>query len=216
MKYDLVIFDLDGTILDTLSDLAAACNEALRQNGYPERSREEVRTFVGNGVARLIQLAVPSGTPEDAVQRTLDSFRTYYAKHSNDTTHPYPGIPALMKALRDHGARVAVNSNKPDAAVQPLCAHHFPGLYDAALGEREDIPRKPSPEGARRLMARFGIDPARTLYVGDSQVDLLTAQNAGIDCAWAAWGFRRADELDGLSAPHAFQNTEELKTFIFE
>lgn len=216
MKYDLVVFDLDGTTLDTLADLAAACNAALGQGGYPARTLDEVRRFVGCGVARLIELALPEGAPEEARERTLAAFKDYYAQHINDATKPYPSILSLFQALKDAGVHTALNSNKLDSAVQSLCARHFPGLYEAALGERAGTPRKPSPEGVRQLMALFGALPDRTLYVGDSQIDLLTAQNAGVDCAWVSWGFRRREELDGLSVPHTFDRAEDLKKFILE
>lgn len=214
MKYDLVVFDLDGTVLNTLQDLAASCNYALSVCGYPVRTVDEVRRFVGSGIARLIELAIPKNAPEGAHAQVLSIFKEHYAVHSNDTTKPYPGIPQLLAALRDAGVHVTLNSNKIDTAVQPLCALHFAGLYEAALGEQPGVPRKPAPDGVHKLMDRFHADPARTLYIGDSQIDILTAQNAGVDCAWVSWGFRKREELGDLPVPHAFDNVQALQDYI--
>lgn len=214
MKYELVIFDLDGTLLNTLEDLAAAADYALSRAGFPLRSREEVRRFIGNGVARLIRRAVPEGTTDEVCRSVLEDYRAYYAAHVNVHTRPYPQIPELLADLHAAGIGVAVNSNKPDAAVQALCAAHFDGLFDLALGERADIPKKPAPDGALKLMRALNAAPGRTLYVGDGDADLMTAQNAGIDCAWVSWGYRRRDELAGLDIPRAFGNARALADFI--
>ena len=216
MRYDLVIFDLDGTILDTLDDLAAAANAALAQGGYPQRTRDEVRRFIGNGVARLMKRALPEGSPDDVCSLALQRFNDYYARHLNDHTVPYDGIADLFASLRGAGVRVAVNSNKPDAAVQSLCRDHFDGLIEMALGERPEIPRKPAPDGARRIMEALGVSAERTLYVGDGDSDILTAEKAGVDGAWVSWGFRRREELTGLRIPHAFDSIASLKTFLLE
>lgn len=216
MRYDLVIFDLDGTILDTLDDLASAANAALRKSGFPARTRDEVRRFVGNGVANLMRRALPEGTPDDVCARVLADFRAHYRAHVNDATVPYAGIPALFEALRAAGIAIAVNSNKPDDAVRTLCEVHFPGLLSMALGERPEIPRKPAPDGAMRIIGALGAAPERTLYVGDGDSDILTARNAGIDAAWVSWGFRRREELKGLSIPRAFDSVEALKAYILE
>ena len=216
MKYELVIFDLDGTLLNTLEDLATAADYALTHAGFPTRSREDVRRFIGNGVARLIRRAVPEGTPEDVCETVLADYRQYYSGHVNVHTRPYPGIVELLRAIKAAGTRVAVNSNKPDAATRALCDAHFPGLIDLALGERAGTPKKPDPVGARLLMDSLHIAPARTLYVGDGEADLMTAQNAGIDCAWVSWGYRRAEELEGLSIPRAFDSAEALSDYILK
>ena len=214
MRYDLVIFDLDGTLLNTLGDLAWAANEALAEAGFPRRSEEEVRTFIGNGVARLIKRAVPEGTPDHEVEAVLARFKRIYMENVDVRTVPYPGIPALLEKLKAMGIRLAVNSNKVDAATQKLCDAHFPGLLDMALGEREGIPRKPAPDGAFHIMKSLGAEPGRTLYVGDGDADLLTAQNARIDCAWVSWGFRKREELQGIDIPRAFDSVEALEGFI--
>lgn len=216
MKYDLIIFDLDGTLLNTLDDLADACNAALKEAGYPERSREDVRRFIGNGVARLIRQALPKSAGDDVSEQVLARFKVIYLEHVNDKTKPYPGIPELLKELRMKGIKVAVNSNKVDAATQLLLKDHFDGLIDLGLGEQPDIPKKPAPDGAMRIMAELDAQPERTLYVGDGDADILTAQNAAIDGAWVSWGYRRCEELEGLELPRAFDTVEELKSYILK
>ena len=216
MKYDLIIFDLDGTILNTLDDLAFACNAALVEAGFPARSREEIRRFIGNGVARLIRRAVPEGTGDDVCERVVARFKAIYLDHVNDHTLPYPGIPELLKALKQQGVRIAVNSNKVDAATQLLIAHHYGGLFDYVLGERPDIPKKPAPDGAQKIMAALNVSPDRVLYVGDGDADIRTAQNANIDGAWVSWGYRRREELTGLKIDRAFDTVEALRAFLME
>lgn len=216
MKYDLAIFDLDGTILNTLDDLANAVNYALELHGFPARTIEEVRRFVGNGVANLISRAVPAGTDEAECAAVLTDFKARYRKHVNDLTRPYPGIPELLKALRDAGMKVGVNSNKFDLALQNLCRIHFDGLYDLAAGECETTPKKPDPTAAKRMMAELRVSPERTIYIGDSAVDLETAKNAGIDGAWVSWGFRRREEMQGIEAANTFDSVAELKAFLLK
>jgi len=214
MKYALVIFDLDGTLLDTLDDLTRAVNHALDLQGFPQRTREEVRHLIGNGIASTMRRAVPEGTGEAAFRQALSDFRDYYLSHVNVSTRPYDGIPALLDGMERAGIRAAVNSNKVDRATQALCQAHLPGRFACVLGEQPDIPKKPAPDGALRIVRRLGADPARTLYVGDGETDIQTAANAGIDCAWAAWGYRRASELGGLAVPHAFSSVRELGDYI--
>ena len=216
MKYELVIFDLDGTLLNTLDDLAGATNRALMEFGFAARETAEIRRFIGGGVARLIQRAVPSQTDGDTVRQVLARFKDIYLKNVNVRTVPYPGIPALLDALHAAGIRVAVNSNKVDAATRQLLEAHFPGKIDMALGDLECLPKKPAPDGARRIMAAMGASPRHTLYVGDGDADILTAENAGIDGAWVSWGYRTREELTGLSIPRAFDSVEALKRFITE
>ena len=216
MKYDLIIFDLDGTLLDTLDDLAAAANHALSAFGFPARTRDEVRRFVGNGVAKLIERAVPEGTPDDVCARVLAEFRSFYSGHLDVHTRPYEGITELLEALRAAGIRIAVNSNKPDAASKALIERHFGKLVDRVQGETAGVPKKPAPDGAQAVMAALDATPARTLYVGDGDADLMTAENAGLDCAWVSWGFRTARELAGLKIPRAFDSAQALGDFILE
>lgn len=216
MKYKLVIFDLDGTVLDTLHDLAAAVNAAMEMHGYPTHSVEEVRIMVGNGVANLIRRAVPEGTSEADTAATLADFKAYYRNHINVHTRPYNGIPALLAALRQAGVKVGINSNKFDAALQSLCRIHFPDLYDIAAGECETTPKKPDPTAALRIMAATGVDRKDTIYIGDSGVDLDTAKNAGVDSAWVSWGFRRIEDMHAYAIPHAFSSAEELQAFLLD
>ena len=216
MKYNLVIFDLDGTVLDTLNDLANAVNYALEAHGFPTRSVEEVRRFVGNGVANLISRAVPAGTNETECAAVLADFKARYRDHMNDLTRPYPGIPELLADLRHAGIRVGINSNKFDAALQGLCRLHFDGLYDLAAGECETTPKKPDPTAAQRMMTELHIPPERTIYIGDSAVDLQTAKNAGTDSAWVSWGFRRREEMQDIETANAFDSVEELREFLLK
>lgn len=182
-----VLFDLDGTLLDTLDDLRSAVNHALAQYDYPPRTREEIRCFVGNGAARLIQLAVPEGADWEPV---YELFRPYYASHCRIQTAPYAGIP---EALAELSARypIAIVSNKPDAATKSLCADFFPGVY--ALGQTPECARKPAPDMVFQAMKTIGVDSC--VYVGDSDVDIRTAANAGVPCLSVLWGFRNQEEL---------------------
>lgn len=214
MKYRLVIFDLDGTLLDTLDDLTRAVNHALGRQGFPLRAREEVRHLIGNGIASTMRRAIPEGSGDDAFQRALSDFKDYYLSHVNVHTRPYGGIPELLDAMGRAGIRAAVNSNKVDSATQALCAAHLPGKLACVLGEQPDIPKKPAPDGALQIMRTLGAAPEGTLYVGDGETDILTAANAGIDCAWVSWGYRRAPELGGLAISHAFATVQALQAFI--
>lgn len=184
-----ILFDLDGTLLNTLEDLADGTNYALSSFGYPERTLEEIRRFVGNGAANLIAQAVPAGQDPAPV---LKAFQAYYPAHCQIKTAPYPGI---LDALAELGKKypIAIVSNKPDAAVKPLCAHYFPGIF--SLGETAGCPRKPDPAMARRAMAAIGATDC--IYVGDSEVDVLTAKNAGVPCLSVLWGFRDREQIGG-------------------
>lgn len=197
-----ILWDLDGTLLDTLEDLADAVNHAMDQFGYPRRTLEEVRCFVGNGARRLIALAVPEGADVDAA---LETFRAYYGAHCQIKTKPYDGI---MDALNTLGKTypMAVVSNKPDFAVKSLCADYFPGLY--ARGESADCPRKPAPDMVFKAMEAIGVE--RCIYVGDSEVDVLTAQNAGVPCLSVLWGFRDREEIGAAGGTHFCENTAQL------
>lgn len=183
-----VLFDLDGTLLNTLEDLADSTNAALAQLGYPERTLEEVRRFVGNGARRLMEQAVPAGGDTDAAYAC---FRAYYDSHSQIKTAPYPGILAALEKIQEMHP-VAIVSNKPDSAVKILCRQYFPGIY--ARGESPDCPRKPAPDMV--FMAMQALDCDRCIYVGDSEVDVLTARNAGVPCLSVLWGFRGKEQIE--------------------
>ncbi len=216
LRYDTIIFDLDGTLLDTLDDLMEAANYALAQMGYPSRSREEIQSFVGNGVAKLMERAVPAGTSPDQTARALEIFKPYYELHRKDKTAPYPGILDALQTLRSKGCKLAVVSNKFDAAVKSLAQDYFPGLMDLAAGENEagGIPKKPSPIMVLQTMAALGADPARSVYVGDSDVDLQTAKNAGLPCISVTWGFRSQDFLIQHGASVFAHHPQELVGFM--
>lgn len=201
-RYDAVIFDLDGTLLDTLDDLMDAVNYALARMGWPARTREEIRQFVGNGVALLMERSVPDGTAPEATAKALAIFKDYYELHKQDKTAPYPGIPELLKSLREKGYRLAVVSNKFDTAVKGLMEDYFPGLLHAAAGENEagGVPKKPAPAMVLRVLEELGVAPERAVYVGDSDVDLQTAVNAGLPCISVTWGFRERDFLTAHGA----------------
>lgn len=184
-----ILFDLDGTLLNTLEDLCDSTNAALSAFGYPRRTLDEVRRFVGNGAANLIAQAVPSGCDPKPVLKT---FQAYYPAHCQIKTAPYPGILDALAAL-GRKYPIAIVSNKPDAAVKPLCAHYFPGIF--ALGETADCPRKPAPAMVRKAMAAIGV--TECIYVGDSEVDVLTAKNAGVPCLSVLWGFRDRAQIGG-------------------
>ncbi len=215
MKYSCVIFDLDGTLLNTLGDLAAAVNFALEKKGLPARTIDEVRRFIGNGVKNLITRALPEGTCEEEILATLKDFKAYYNDHLNVKTVPYEGIAQLMNDLRAAGVKVGVNSNKYDAALQYLCKAHFDGLYDMALGEREDIPKKPSPAAAERIMAALECKPENTAYIGDSGVDIETARNAHAAPISVSWGFRTREELAESAPELIFDSVEALRQYLF-
>ncbi len=214
MNYRLAIFDLDGTILDTLEDLADAVNYGLRTMGYPERSIDEVRRFVGNGVAKLMQRAVPAGTSEGDCAKALDAFKEFYAVHCEDKTGPYPGIHALLKDLREAGCRTAVVSNKIDSAVQVLIRNQFPDCFDYALGEVPECRRKPAPDMCEKVLKELGVEKKDAVYIGDSDVDLETAANSGLDCIGVAWGFRGTEFLKAHGAEYVAETTEDIKKWI--
>ena len=174
---------------------------------------DEVRLFVGNGVARLIERAVPEGTSAAETAAILADFRDYYNAHINVETHPYAGVAALLGKLRAAGVKIGVNSNKYDAAVQLLMNDHFPGLFDKAVGESETVPKKPSPIGVETLLKALDADAESAVYIGDSGVDEQTAKNAGLPFIWVSWGFRRKEELPDLPEVRA-DDASELETLL--
>ena len=210
MAYRAAIFDMDGTILNTLDDLAASTNAALAAYGMPGRTTDEVRQFVGNGIANLIRRAVPEGTDEALQRQVYDTFCAHYAAHSADRTSPYPGIPQLLDELRQRGVALAVVSNKGDFAVQTLVRQYFPGLFDYAVGEREGIRRKPAPDTVLAALEALGVSADEAVYVGDSEVDVETAANAKTACVCVSWGYRSAAALKAAGAKTIVDTTEEL------
>lgn len=210
MKYKLAIFDLDGTILDTLEDLADAVNYALGEYGYPLRTIEEVRRFVGNGIRKLIERAVPAGLTQEEIIGVHQTFSAYYQKHCADKTRPYEGIVPLLQRLRAAGCLTAVVSNKANAAVQPLCRQYFEGLFDYAVGERAGINRKPAPDAVLEVLRRLQVDAKDAVYIGDSEVDIQTAANAGLDSIIVTWGFRDKAYLESQGGRRFADSPEEI------
>lgn len=212
--YDTAVFDLDGTLLNTLEDLTAAVNVSLARMGWGARSRDEVRRFVGNGVEHLIRRAVPDGTGEEETLCCLTVFKEFYAAHMTDHTAPYPGILPMLRTLRERGVAAAVVSNKFDAAVKGLCAHWFPGLIQAAAGESVTAPQKPDPAMVLQALRDLDADHAGAVYVGDSDVDIQTARNAGLPCLSVTWGFRDEAFLRTRGAAVLLHRPEELLPFF--
>ena len=190
--YSTYIFDLDGTLLDTLEDLAVAVNYALRQHGMPEHSVDAVRCFVGNGVRLLMERATPDGAANPSFEKVFETFRQYYMAHSLDTTKPYENIPQVLASLRARGCRVAVVSNKMMAATQELCRYFFSDTVEVAIGEDEasGIRKKPAPDTVEVALQSLGVGKEGAVYVGDSDVDIMTARHAGLPCISVLWGFR--------------------------
>lgn len=199
-KITTVVFDLDGTLLDTLQDLADSVNYALRTHGLPERTTAEVRQMLGNGIRYLMEHAVPAGMVPEAFEPVFDTFRTYYVDHCLDKTQPYDGILPMLDCLRRRGLRMAIVSNKLDAAVQELNERFFARYVDSAVGESETVRRKPNPDGVLEAIRRLGSTPDEAVYVGDSEVDFATARNAGVPCITVLWGFRDEDFLRSVGA----------------
>ena len=195
MEYKTYIFDLDGTLLDPLHDLWVSCNYALRENGMPERTLDEVRRFVGNGVKKLMERAIPQGLDNPKFDVTYETFRKHYLVHSLDTTKPYSGIPELLANLKKHGKRIAVVSNKFYAATQELCRHFFGDYVEVAIGERENIRKKPSPDTVDEAIRQLKVSREDAVYIGDSDVDVMTARNSNMPCISVLWGFRDRDFL---------------------
>ena len=212
-KFKTFIFDLDGTLLNTLNDLAASTNHALLTNGMAERSIDEVRQFVGNGVRLLIERAVEPGSDKATIDRVFADFKTHYMHHSLDTTRPYDGVMDMLHELRHRGIRIAVVSNKLCAATRELCHHFFADTVEVAIGEKEGIRRKPSPDTVIEAMLELGVDKADAVYVGDSDVDIATAKNCGMPCISVLWGFRDKDFLIEHVAQTFVNHPSELLEF---
>lgn len=195
--YKTYIFDLDGTLLDTLGDLASSVNYALRTHNMPEHSIDDVRRFVGNGVRLLMERAVPDGAANPHFDETFATFRQHYMEHSLDTTRPYDGIPETLAELKSRGCRLAVVSNKFMSATQELIRHFFPDTIEVAIGEHEaeGIRKKPAPDTVFAALAQLGVGKENAVYVGDSDVDIQTAINSGLPCISVLWGFRDRDFL---------------------
>ena len=214
MKYKAIIFDLDGTLTDTLEDLCLSVNHALRSCELPERTLDEVRHFVGNGVRKLIERSVPSGTEPRLLEQCFETFRAHYVIHCQDHTCLYPGIASLLTALHAKGYKMAVVSNKLQSGVDELADLFFNGVIDVAIGERPGIPCKPAPNMVLAALAQLGVTPSEAVYVGDSDVDLQTAANAELPCISVLWGFRNRDFLVAHGATMLVERPQDILSLV--
>lgn len=210
MNYNTVIFDLDGTLLNTLEDIADSTNYALRKCGFPERTIEEVNSFIGNGTNHLIANAVPTATPKEKLEECTRIYRNHYSSNSDNKTAPYPGILEILSQLKDNNYKLAVVSNKFDSAVKELCKKYFKDYLEIAIGESPLIQRKPAPDTLFEAMKQLGASKEECIYVGDSDVDVKTAHNAGIPCIGVAWGFRGRSLLEAEGADYIIDTPEEI------
>lgn len=216
MNTQLVIFDLDGTLLNTIDDLAASTNYALRQHGFPEHELPAYRHFVGNGITKLIERALPeSERLEATILQLREEFVDYYQQHKTILTRPYPGIPELLAQLAEQGIRLAVASNKYHQGAIELIRHYFgPDLFKIVLGQREHVPAKPDPAIVFEILQQTGTAPANALYIGDSGVDMQTARRSGITSVGVSWGFRPRQELTENGACHIADRPEEILRYL--
>lgn len=215
-KYDGVIFDLDGTLLNTLEDLKNSVNYALSSCRMPKRSYEEIRHFVGNGVKRLMELAVPDGFENPEFERAFALFKEHYGEHCNDLTDLYPGIRELLETLKKEGFQMAIVSNKYYEGVQALKEQYFKDYLDVAIGEKEGIRKKPAPDTVLAALKELGLQTEKAVYVGDSEVDIATAANTGMDCITVGWGFRTRAEQEEAGAKVFVEKPMEIKDLLYE
>jgi phosphoglycolate phosphatase len=213
-KKNTVIFDLDGTLLDTLQDLTLATNFALEQSGFLPRTTEEVRSFVGDGIRKLVERAVPKGSSFQQVEKVYSDFITYYGEHCLDNTHPYAGIPELLQSLHQKGYHLAVVSNKADFAVKELVHSFFPDTIDCAVGMTDTDKKKPAPDSLWKVMENLQVSSEQTVYVGDSDVDIQTAFNAEVDCISVTWGFRSRRFLALAGAVCLVNQPDEIEKLL--
>lgn len=210
MSYLAVLFDMDGTVLDTLDDLADSVNYSLRHFALPMVSRERVAQSLGNGAAYLIRHCVPAGTPDTLCDEILAFYKPWYDAHCRIKTRPYEGILNLMKMLQVQGVRQAIISNKPDSAVQELAEVFFPGLMDVVIGDSPAVRRKPAPDTVLAAAEKMGIPVSACVYIGDTEVDIETARNATMDCIAVTWGFRTEEQLLAAGADNIAHSPAEL------
>lgn len=215
--YRTVIFDLDGTLLNTLEDLADAGNWVCRRNGWPEHSLEEYRAMVGHGISNLVQKFSPEGCRSPLMLvNTLAQFNEYYGAHNMDKTLPYDGMPELVAELGRRNMKLAVYSNKADEFSRQIVEHYFPGAFTLVRGKVRGVPVKPDPTGVRQILTELGADPDQTLFVGDSSVDMETAHNAGLAACGVTWGFRSRESLAAAGADFLADTPEELSSVILD
>jgi haloacid dehalogenase superfamily, subfamily IA, variant 3 with third motif having DD or ED/haloacid dehalogenase superfamily, subfamily IA, variant 1 with third motif having Dx(3-4)D or Dx(3-4)E len=210
-EYKLVIFDMDGTILYTLDDIVNGLNAALKKNGLPEKDKEAVRKYIGNGIHYEVENSVPAGTSNELIDQVFADFNAYYAIHCGDHTKPYDGVTDLMKKLRERNILTAVVSNKGDYAVQNLDKQYFDGLLDAGVGEKKGIRRKPAPDTVNAVLEQLHVKKEDAVYIGDSEVDIATAKNASMDSIIVEWGYRDHDFLVAKGAQRLVRSVAELE-----
>lgn len=210
MKYDTYIFDMDGTILNTIDDLTVTTNYAMEKMGYKTHTVEDVKWFVGNGIMMLIRRAVPEGTSEEDIQKTFEYFKEHYHDHCNDKTGPYPGIIELLTELKKAGKKLAVVSNKADRPVKKLADEIFPGLFDIAIGEKDGINKKPARDMVDIAISELGAERDKSVYIGDTNVDFETAKNSELDCILVAWGFRGKEHIHQFNAEYFVDDPMEI------
>ncbi|MGN0395033.1 MAG: HAD family hydrolase [Coprococcus sp.] len=213
-KYSTVIFDLDGTLLNTLEDLTDSVNYALSLYGYKERGIDEVRMFVGNGIRKLIERAVPPKTDVEIIDKVFAAFKQHYLNNMMNKTKPYDGIMTLLSELNKRGVAMAIVSNKYDQGVKGLNRHFFSDYIKVAIGESENIAKKPAPDTVYEAVRKLGINPEDAVYVGDSDVDIATAENSGLDCISVTWGFRDRTFLEEKGATVIIDEPCELLKFM--
>ncbi len=209
-EYDNYIFDLDGTLLNTLDDLTASTNYAMREFGLPEHTKDHVRLMVGNGIRKLIERAIPQGTDNPNYEEIYTTFINHYVEHSFDTTKPYDGIMDMFETLKKNGKKIAVVSNKYYKATEELCHHFFEEYVEVAIGESPQIRKKPAPDTVFEAMKRLGVGKEGSVYVGDSEVDVATARNSGLPCISVLWGFRDKKFLEDNGATTFIESPKEL------
>ena len=216
MSYKAVLFDIDGTLLDTLEDLCDSTNHALAQMGYPLRGIEEIRRFIGNGAEKQIRRAVPEGTSEGKIMETLAAFRAYYQDHCQIKTKVYDGLLDVLSELKEKGVKMAVVSNKPDAAVKKLSREYFGDRLDYAIGPSDGVRCKPYPDMAEEALKALGVEKKDAVFVGDSEVDVQTGLNAGLDVIAVSWGFRSREVVIEAGAKMIADDASELEKLILE
>lgn len=214
MKYELIVFDMDGTILDTLEDLKNSMNYTLKLYNMPERTLDEIRSFVGNGIRKLIERAVADGTSDDMIEMIHKDFMKHYEVHCADFTKPYDGVNSLIQELRNRGYKTAVVSNKAHDAVLDLCDQYFPSLFDLALGEKPEIAKKPAPDMVNLALKQLQISRENAVYIGDSDVDVATARNSKLDMIAVDWGFRAREFLIAQGAETIVSKPEEILDLV--
>ena len=214
MKYNTIVFDMDGTLLNTLEDLTDSVNYALQICGYTQRTLDEVRRFVGNGVRVLMNQAVPAGTSDEDIVKCLTIYRKHYSENMQHKTRPYEGINELLKSLKEKDIKLAIVSNKYDSAVKALCKDYFQDFIRIAIGESPEVDKKPAPDSVFTALEQLGAVKEESLYVGDSEVDVQTARNAGLKCIGVTWGFRDREVLAAEGADIIIDRPQELLEYL--